>query len=143
MLYITVLFGSQFFSRYLTCDSSVILLEIPLCWVTFEHRLFNSIFIARLLFSYATVDMCDMCFSLYDCFSNFFFFLQHVHASEGPRILGVHEMNVRLGEPKVETSSCLENKAAIVMIQLCLICGNMEKNGSVYTLFLNILFTFV
>ena len=43
-------------------------------------------------------------------------------------------MNVRLCEPKVETRSCLENKAAIVMIQLCLTCGNMEK--MVHTFFL-------
>ena len=132
MLYVTVLFGSWFLSRYLTFDLSVISLQIILCCMSFEQRLFISIFFARLSFPYVMVDMCDMCLSLYDCFSNFCF-LQHVNASEGMRILGVHKMNVGLGEPKVETTSCLENKAAIVTIQLCLTCGNMEKWKRVYS----------
>ena len=45
-------------SRYLTFDPSVISLQIILWWMSFEQRLFISIFFAGLLFSYAPADMC-------------------------------------------------------------------------------------
>ena len=47
-----------FFSRYLTCDPTIIRLRIILRWMPFEHRPFISYFITRLLFSDASADMC-------------------------------------------------------------------------------------
>ena len=57
LLYITALIGSLFFSRILTWNPSVICLQILLWWISFEHRLFISIFISLLLFSYVSADI--------------------------------------------------------------------------------------
>ena len=90
LLYVNVLFGSQFFSQNLTMK--------PIFYIFTHYTKLDGFyyFITRLLFSCLSA---DICFSLYGCVFN-------MGASEGVKELRIHEMSLNELKKLIFTYLC-------------------------------------